>query len=70
MLSPCAPCWSPRDFCFSPSRRIPTGDLRRIDAYSLASRISYFLWGSMPDELLFDLAADGKLHEPEVVARC
>ena len=42
-------------------------DLRRLDAYSLASRMSYFLWGSMPDELLFDIAAAGKLHEPAVV---
>jgi hypothetical protein len=42
-------------------------DLRRIDAYSLASRMSYFLLGSMPDELLFDIAAAGKLHEPAVV---
>ena len=44
-----------------------TGDLRRIDPYSLASRMSYFIWGSMPDELLFDIAAAGKLHEPAVV---
>ena len=44
-----------------------TGDLRRIDSYSLASRMSYFLWGSMPDELLFDIAAAHKLHEPAVV---
>jgi hypothetical protein len=43
------------------------GDLRRADSYALASRMSYFLWGSMPDELLFDLASLHKLHEPEVV---
>ena len=52
-------------FLFEPPN--PTPDLRRIDPYALASRLSYFLWGSMPDELLFDLAAAGKLHEPEVV---
>jgi hypothetical protein len=40
---------------------------RPVDDYSLASRLSYFLWGSMPDELLFDVAAAGKLHEPEVL---
>src|SRR6266851_5267489 len=40
---------------------------RRLDPYALASRLSYFLWGSMPDELLFDIAAEGKLHEPEVL---
>lgn len=35
--------------------------------YALASRLSYFLWGSMPDELLFDLAAQKKLNRPEVL---
>jgi hypothetical protein len=38
-----------------------------VDQYALASRLSYFLWGSMPDELLFDLAAEGKLQNPEVL---
>jgi hypothetical protein len=40
---------------------------RPLDQYALASRLSYFLWGSMPDELLFDVAAAGKLHDPEVL---
>jgi hypothetical protein len=44
-----------------------TNDLRRVDGYSLASRFSYFLWGSMPDELLTDLAAENMLYKPEVV---
>jgi hypothetical protein len=34
-----------------------------VDEYSLASRLSYFLWSSMPDEELFRLAANGKLRE-------
>jgi hypothetical protein len=38
-----------------------TGSL--IDEYALASRLSYFLWSSMPDDELFRLAADGKLRE-------
>ncbi|MFN7931861.1 MAG: DUF1588 domain-containing protein [Bryobacteraceae bacterium] len=38
-----------------------------IESYALASRISYFLWGSLPDEFLTDLAAAGKLHEPAVL---
>ena len=33
-----------------------------IDEYSLASRLSYFLWSSMPDAELFRLAAAGKLR--------
>lgn len=41
----------------------------RLDDFSLASRLSYFLWSSMPDEPLFQLAAANKLHEPEVLRR-
>ncbi len=32
--------------------------------HELATRLSYFLWSSMPDEVLLDAAAAGKLHEP------
>jgi hypothetical protein len=35
----------------------------RIDEYALASRLSYFLWSSMPDEELFRLAAERRLRE-------
>ena len=38
------------------------------DLYELASRLSYFLWGSMPDKELFELAASGKLSDPAVMA--
>ena len=34
-----------------------------IDEYSLASRLSYFLWSTMPDDELFKLAASNKLRE-------
>ena len=40
---------------------------RRLNDYELASRLSYFLWSSMPDDTLFDLAASGQLHEPSVL---
>jgi hypothetical protein len=33
-----------------------------LDEYALASRLSYFLWSSMPDQELFDLAARGQLR--------
>lgn len=33
----------------------------RLDDYSIASRLSYFLWSSMPDEPLLTLAAKGRL---------
>lgn len=35
--------------------------------YELASRLSYFLWSSMPDEQLFDLAQKGELSKPDVL---
>lgn len=34
---------------------------KSLNAYELASRLSYFLWSSMPDEALFDAAKDGSL---------
>lgn len=37
-----------------------------VDDYTIASRLSYFLWSSMPDAELMRLAADGKLSDPEV----
>jgi hypothetical protein len=43
------------------------GSIYRIGDYELASRLSYFLWSSMPDDTLFDLARQGKLHDPVVL---
>ncbi len=37
-----------------------------LDGYSIASRLSYFLWSSCPDEELMDLARAGKLKDPSV----
>jgi hypothetical protein len=39
-----------------------------IGAFELASRLSYFLWSSMPDDELFRLAADGTLKRPHVLS--
>lgn len=39
----------------------------RINPYDLASRLSFFLWGSIPDRELLDLAAAGTLPEREVL---
>ncbi|MEQ8789138.1 MAG: DUF1592 domain-containing protein [Pirellulaceae bacterium] len=50
----------------------PAGDApqgRPLTDYELASRLSYFLWSTMPDEQLFTLAAAGKLHESEVISQ-
>jgi hypothetical protein len=40
-----------------------------LDAYALASRLSYFLWSTMPDDGLLRAAADGSLTSPEVLRR-
>ena len=39
----------------------------QLDENALASRISYFLWHSAPDDVLIDLAAAGKLRDPKVL---
>jgi len=36
-----------------------------LDPWVLASRLSYFLWSSMPDDRLFDMATDGSLATDE-----
>jgi len=38
-----------------------------LDDFQIASRLSYFLWLSMPDNQLFKLAGQGKLKDPEVL---
>jgi hypothetical protein len=43
------------------------GNVRPLSDYALASRLSYFLWSSMPDETLLARAAAGDLHRPEVL---
>jgi hypothetical protein len=39
----------------------------RLDDYALASRLSFFLWNSAPDDELRAVAARGQLHQPEVL---
>src|SRR5262249_53552407 len=39
----------------------------RLDEFALASRLSYFLWSSMPDEELLTLAEKGKLYQPDML---
>ncbi|MFO0802073.1 MAG: DUF1592 domain-containing protein [Gemmataceae bacterium] len=42
-------------------------DVRTLNDFEFATRLSYFLWSSMPDEELFRLAADGTLRKPDVL---
>ncbi|MHB1422972.1 MAG: DUF1592 domain-containing protein [Gemmataceae bacterium] len=55
---------SPR-FLFREEEATPNSTDRYplLDEYALASRLSYFLWSSMPDEELFQLAAQNKLRQ-------
>lgn len=43
------------------------GSVYRISDLELASRLSFFLWSSIPDDTLLDLATRGKLHEPAIL---
>ncbi len=43
------------------------GKVYRVSDVELASRLSFFIWSSLPDEELLDHAAAGRLHEPAVL---
>ena len=47
---------------------IKDGPLFRLDGWEMASRLSYFLWASMPDNALFEAAASGELDSPGRIA--
>jgi hypothetical protein len=46
---------------------LPAGSAHRISDTELASRLSFFLWSSIPDDELLDAAGAGNLHEPKVL---
>jgi hypothetical protein len=50
-----------------PDPKHPKG--QRLDAYSLASRLSIFLWNSGPDEMLLNAAKNGEIETPQGRAR-
>jgi hypothetical protein len=58
------------DFLFrieeDPRGSVP-GRAYRIGDFELASRLSFFLWSSVPDDQLLDLAEKGKLKDPAVL---
>jgi len=55
------------------SERVPQklahGTTYRITDIELASRLSFFLWSSLPDDELLAVAEAGRLHEPEILRR-
>ena len=54
------------NFLFLAEPEPETGGVQRLAAFPLASKLSYFLWSSMPDEELFGLAESGKLFETNI----
>ncbi len=58
-----------RSILTSPQFLFHAGEPGPLDDHSLASRLSFFLWKSMPDEELLDLAKQGKLTDPRVLAQ-
>ena len=44
------------------------GTVYAVDDYELATRLSFFLWSSIPDDVLLATAASGRLHEPATLA--
>ena len=60
------------DFLFRIERdplSVPAGSVYRISGLELASRLSFFLWSSPPDDDLLDAAERGTLHQPAVLER-
>lgn len=45
----------------------PAGSQHPVGPYELASRLSYFLWSSLPDDELFGLAQSAELNDPRVL---
>jgi mono/diheme cytochrome c family protein len=48
---------------------VPAGQAYRISDLALASRLSFFVWSSMPDDELLTLAEQGRLHEPAIIEK-
>ena len=55
-------------FLFRIEKDRPAGKAAMLNDSEIASRLSYFLWASMPDDTLTALAAKNKLHDPAVLA--
>ena len=54
-------------FLYLYDRTGQTETAEEIDDFEFASRLSFFLWGSIPDQTLLDLAASGDLRKPDVL---
>jgi hypothetical protein len=52
-----------------PGQQLTAGSAYRISDLELASRLSFFLWSTLPDEELLSVASKGQLHEREQLRR-
>lgn len=57
------------NFLYIVENHNPKSDVQRVNNFELASRLSYFLWSSSPDQPLLDLAKQGKLTGSDVLAQ-
>lgn len=55
------------DFLYKIETAGPGTEAKPVSDYELATRLSYFLWSSMPDAELLAAAEAGRLHDPEVL---
>jgi hypothetical protein len=55
-------------FLYRGEKATPGPKASPVSDWEIATRLSYFLWSSAPDAELTQLAATGKLHDPEVLA--
>jgi cytochrome c553 len=55
------------DFIFRAEQRNSAPGIRPLGQYELASRLSYFLWSTSPDEQLNRLATENRLQDPAVL---
>ena len=53
----------------APPANVAANGIYRISDTELASRLSFFLWSSIPDDELLNLGLQGKLHDPAVLER-
>jgi len=54
-------------FIFRIERDSSPGSIRRVSDFELASRLSFFLWSTIPDDRLLQLASAGNLGRPAVL---
>jgi hypothetical protein len=56
-------------FRFERAEGVEPGEIYRLPDVELASRLSFFLWSSIPDDELLALAVDERLHEPATLRK-